>query len=505
MNNDKHKFKEFHTLKDFLKQPENIKYLPNHIQNVHKPKKIQNDSSKSHHINQNLKEIYELKNQKMVSMSTKIHQIKSPAPTNPLLFSVKNLQKINFPQTMNKKEIPQQKTLEIAKIQISEAKKQDTIGKKTKTNIIEELKKSNKLMPTTGKFNQTIDKNKIPPKPPLVDKDKFKKFNTLKDFMKPETKLFYPNNNQNLPESKKIQNDSSKYHQIDQNIKDMNEFKNHLNQPQTKYKALTFKNIVGTKQLTSKIQNSIKLGPKEPANHQTFKTIGSLKTTTSNPIINLVERKKQSNLVVIPEERVKNITITFKRVFSAELFKVKIVRNLCQGITSDVFLGEIIDKGTQTGKLVALKRFKGEDGRKLGETEKMNIEKLLQTKSLQKNPNFCKLLGYIGESGEYSYSIVLEYGKQTLYQSMKTRKKMFELQEIREFVNSMIFIFSNFQKMGLFYRDIKPANILISQGELMTNIDKIIDFDVSLWLDTLEMKNEQYFMGLSGTPMYMSP
>ena len=127
MNNDKHKFKEFHTLKDFLKQPENIKYLPNHIQNVHKPKKIQNDSSKSHHINQNLKEIYELKNQKMVSMSTKIHQIKSPAPTNPLLFSVKNLQKINFPQTMNKKEIPQQKTLEIA---ISEAKKQDTIGKK---------------------------------------------------------------------------------------------------------------------------------------------------------------------------------------------------------------------------------------------------------------------------------------------------------------------------------------------------------------------------------------
>ena len=72
------------------------------------------------------------------------------------------------------------------------------------------------------------------------------------------------------------------------------------------------------------------------------------------------------------------------------------MRNLCQGMTSDVFLGEIIENGTSTGKLVALKRFKGEDGRKLGETEKINIEKLLQIKSLQKIPIFANCSAIYG-------------------------------------------------------------------------------------------------------------
>ena len=248
--------------------------------------------------------------------------------------------------------------------------------------------------------------------------------------------------------------------------------------------------------------------PLKSKNNEEFKQ-NSFNQSQINP------KQYESNPQLAFSTRLKGSILYLTKIFSSDILKVKIVgdHRIASGVSSDVFLGEIVHNDKLTGKListnkfVALKRFKGENGRLLGECEKNVLEKLLKTKSLQNNPNFCQLLGYTVEEGGqiYSFTIALEYGKQTLYESIRKRKKKFGLNEIKEFAEAMIFIFSNFQKIGLYYRDIKPANILLSPGDLMQTIDKIIDFDVSLWLDTIKTENGEYVMGLAGTPMYMSP
>jgi len=216
----------------------------------------------------------------------------------------------------------------------------------------------------------------------------------------------------------------------------------------------------------------------------------------------LPKKAPQNEIINQKSTLLTNTILTLNLIISNEPLKVKIVRRLVEGKTADVFRGIIISNG-KDGKEVALKRFKGERGCFLGKNEKTTLEKLRKTKSLQENMNYCQLLGFKEvKSNEYCYDIALEYGKKTLYESMKIKK--YNMNEIKRFAEDMIMTFSHFQKIGLFYRDIKPANILLSNES--NGLDKIIDFDVSIWLDEANTDNDgNYELSLSGTPKYMAP
>lgn len=198
-----------------------------------------------------------------------------------------------------------------------------------------------------------------------------------------------------------------------------------------------------------------------------------------------------------------NTLLTLKNIsLKNNFFSVKISRRIVNGITADVFKA----METMTNKEIALKRFKGERGKNLGKNEHIILEKLNGIKFLDEIPTICKILGFSDkEDSIYNYTIALECGKITLYESLKIKK--YNMNEIRQFAINMIMIFSRFQKIGLFYRDIKPSNIIIFNkdwGSIFEN--KIIDFDVALWLNELKCnENGDYDINLSGTPKYFAP
>ena len=195
--------------------------------------------------------------------------------------------------------------------------------------------------------------------------------------------------------------------------------------------------------------------------------------------------------------------VTLTSLSSPEPLKVKIIRRLVESKTADVFSAnyELPNKNI----LIALKRFKGETGKKLGQREKTTLEKIQNVKSLENNEKICHLLGFYSENNseeEYSYTIALEFCGTTLHEIMK--KKKFNMFEIKTFAEDMILIFSHFQKIGLFYRDMKPGNIFYNRNT--GTIEKIIDFDVSVWLDEISAeKDNSYMLSLAGTPKYMAP
>lgn len=186
--------------------------------------------------------------------------------------------------------------------------------------------------------------------------------------------------------------------------------------------------------------------------------------------------------------------IELKRIGSTEPLKIKILKRLFKGKTSDIYKCETFES---KAKEIALKRFKDDEGLKLGRNEKKILEKISKLKSLKDCKTLCKIYGFSEDlkHKEYKFNLALEFGKETLYETLQ--KKKFNMSEIKDFAINMIFVFSHFQKIGLFYRDIKPANILDN---------KIIDFDVALCLDEVKCdKNGNYEINLSGTPKYMAP
>ena len=196
--------------------------------------------------------------------------------------------------------------------------------------------------------------------------------------------------------------------------------------------------------------------------------------------------------------------IILNSTISIEPLKVKIIRRLVESNTADVYKAMKMDY-TCKNPFVVLKRFKGERGRKLGENESINLQRIRNVKSLENNSQICHLLGYREEenSEEYTFTICLEVGGiQTLHDVMK-RKKL-NSDEINTFAEDMILLFSHFQKMGLFYRDIKPGNVFYNS--VYGKIDKVIDFDISVWLEDIPADDgNNYMLNLAGTPKYMAP
>ena len=201
-------------------------------------------------------------------------------------------------------------------------------------------------------------------------------------------------------------------------------------------------------------------------------------------------------------EKVSNNLLDLYIPFSENTRKVKLLKRIFEGITADVFIGEIIENSMR----VAVKRFKGEKGALLGEKEKNILEQLMETITVNSNVNFCQMFGYNWDlsDSKYKFNLAVEYGKETLYESLK--KKKYTMEEIAEFTKDMIMIFSGMQKLGLFYRDIKPANILITDVEMGSKCVKIIDFDVAVWLADIKCDDQgKYNLDLSGTARYFPP
>ena len=183
---------------------------------------------------------------------------------------------------------------------------------------------------------------------------------------------------------------------------------------------------------------------------------------------------------------------------SPDPLQVKIIRRIVESSTSDVYKASDLRDKT---RFIALKRFKGDRGKTLGQREKLTLERIQKEKSLKNNIMICQFMGFREEikGEEYSYTIALEFCGKTLHNIKKVKK--FTLGEVKAFAEDLILIFSHFQKIGLFYRDIKPGNMIYSNS-----IDKIIDFDVSLWLDEIPLDEENgYMMNLVGTLKYMAP
>ena len=187
-----------------------------------------------------------------------------------------------------------------------------------------------------------------------------------------------------------------------------------------------------------------------------------------------------------------------------ELIKVNFLKKIGKGGSSHVFLGEIV----QTKKKVAIKLFLNKLNNEEHQT-KEKISKILKycknevniLKKLVDCPDVCKLLAYseLKHRNDYLYCIVLELGKGTINDKIKEKV---EFSVVFEFFIELVRIFSILQTRGIFYRDVKPQNIL-----LLENNDRkyaLIDFDVSDDLHE-EKKGTDIKFDLKGTPRYFSP
>lgn len=195
---------------------------------------------------------------------------------------------------------------------------------------------------------------------------------------------------------------------------------------------------------------------------------------------------------LLTDKNIKKI-IQIKQISSTEPLTLKILKGICKTKTADLFYCKNLDK---KGENVVLKRFKSKEGKRLGKNEKMILEKITKHAVLKDSKSFCKILGFDRDQKDptYSYNLAIELGHENLDEKLKNQSKKINL---KNFSINMIFVFSAFQKIGLYYRDIKPLNIMD---------DKLIDFDIALFLDD-KICNEsgEYELNLSGTPSYMAP
>jgi len=111
------------------------------------------------------------------------------------------------------------------------------------------------------------------------------------------------------------------------------------------------------------------------------------------------------------------------------------------------------------------------------------------------HPNIVNVFDY-GETTEYAY-LVMEFVAGVTLKSLLDSKKPFALSEICHILGSVLEALQYSHDRGVVHRDVKPANIMITQSDQV----KVADFGIA----RLEGSDMTQTGTVIGTPAYMSP
>ena len=182
-----------------------------------------------------------------------------------------------------------------------------------------------------------------------------------------------------------------------------------------------------------------------------------------------------------------------------QLISINLQNKIETGDFYDFFLGEIPASKTKFG----VKLFKKCDQKlKIIEIYSQEVKIL---KNYIQNPRICQLLGYseLKNDKNYIFFLVFEFANHNLSSYLKKEKKFLTIENIDIFFEEMIIILSDLQSKGIFYRDIKPINILFFPSE--KNQYKLRNFDISDDFLSILKNNFALNIDLKGTPRYLSP
>eukprot|EP00397_Hematodinium_sp_SG-2012_P011566 GEMP01011707.1.p1 GENE.GEMP01011707.1~~GEMP01011707.1.p1 ORF type:complete len:564 (+),score=76.54 GEMP01011707.1:3-1694(+) len=160
-------------------------------------------------------------------------------------------------------------------------------------------------------------------------------------------------------------------------------------------------------------------------------------------------------------------------------------------IIGDGTYGCVLRAGNKTtGEIVAIKKMK----KKFYSWEECMA--LREVKSLRKlvHPTIVKLKEVIRENDELH--LVFEYMEANLYQLMKDRTTNFPEKTVRNIVYQMLQSLCYVHKHGYFHRDMKPENLLVTNGTIV----KLADFGLAR-----EIRSRPPFTDYVSTRWYRAP
>jgi protein kinase len=138
-------------------------------------------------------------------------------------------------------------------------------------------------------------------------------------------------------------------------------------------------------------------------------------------------------------------------------------------VLGDGTYGEVIKaQNRQSGDLVAIKRMKKKF---YNWDDCMNLAEVKALRKLR-HPNLVKLKEVIREQ-DILY-LVFEFLECNLYEIMKDRQKYFAESVLRNYMYQMFQGLAFMHKAGLFHRDMKPENVLVTK-----DLCKIADFGLA--------------------------
>ncbi len=164
--------------------------------------------------------------------------------------------------------------------------------------------------------------------------------------------------------------------------------------------------------------------------------------------------------------------------------KYEILRSLGSGGFGSVYLA----KNTWLNTKVALK---------VPHKQSLELFKLLKEPRLQaalNHPNIVRMI--TAEKEKKVFFMVMEYVKGKTLEKVLEREKILSNDKAIDFMKQIAYGVVHAHKNKIIHRDLRPSNILISEGGII----KITDFGTSAWLS-----NIAYASTRIGSPPYMAP
>jgi len=180
---------------------------------------------------------------------------------------------------------------------------------------------------------------------------------------------------------------------------------------------------------------------------------------------------------------------------SVRLDRYEIVDEIGQGAMGSVYLAQ----DTLIGRLVAIKTFnvKGiADTGKLSQLRALSVREA-STAGILSHPNIVTIHDVVDTSGDSPPFIAMEYVKGTNLQELLKPQKPLPIDFVRTVVSQVASALDYAHSKQVVHRDVKPANILITEDEVV----KLTDFGIA-YLRGADPVNEKKRLG---TPAYASP
>jgi predicted Ser/Thr protein kinase len=178
-----------------------------------------------------------------------------------------------------------------------------------------------------------------------------------------------------------------------------------------------------------------------------------------------------------------------------KLGRYKILDEIGRGAMGVVYLA----KDPLIGRLVAIKTFRmgaALSGREL-EMFRARFIREAQSAGILSHPNIVTIHDVVEESEEGATFIAMEYVRGTDLKEILASQQQLDLKDVVNVVSQVAEGLDYAHSQGVVHRDVKPANILITQEQEV----KLTDFGIAR-LDTSNLTLEGQLLG---TPNYMAP